>query len=455
MSISIPVVVKFEQSAEQTFEFTKRIVGLVKARHLAHLITVADLESNPRSSKVGPITEAITDSLDVTPEIFPAKSKGLLIATATYRPRERQRYELEFVNPLVEGILDGGHNALALGLHILRCAEVDPKAISRVKLWPDFKALWNTNLENVNRAVRNSDLERLDILVPVEILVPADPDDTAIVEGFGAALLDICTARNNNAQLTAGTQANQRGYFEALKEILPPEIADEVEWKTNLGGRIKSADIVALSWIPLALISLPIDEDGRQVEAPAPQGIYSSKGDCVTRFERLMSSHEVSKEGPDGYRRDLVSESVRSAFEIVPAVLKLYDLIYSGLPRAYNSNDGKFRRINAVKKMNPEGSSRKKYTKFTYKEVDTAIPEGFVVPLVVGLRSLMTVTDGHVAWKTDPFAFIEQHFETVVGEFKSAMALLEYDPQKVGKSPAAYRMAATAYEMVLLRAGQQ
>ncbi len=448
-----PVVLKFEQAAEQPFESTRRIVGFVKLRHLAPLLTAAELESNPRSSKVGTITEAITESLERTPDTFAAKTKGILVGTANYRPRERQRYELEFANPLLEGILDGGHNALALGLRILKCAGVDDQSINRVRLWSDFKKLWDANLALVDVAVKKTDLDDLDVLVPVELLVPADPEEPATVEAFSAALLDICAARNNNAQLKAETQANQRGYFEALKDLLPPAIARDIEWKTNDGGRIKAADVIALTWIPLSKLDLPKDEDGRSVEAPVPQNIYRSKGDCVTRFERLMSSPDVTVPGPDGYRRDLKSDSVRSAFKITADLLGLYDVIYKRLPDAYNSNEGKFGRITAVKKMNQEGSSRKKYTKFTHKDVSTAIPEGFIVPLVVGLKSLMDVTKaGEVSWKTDPHKFLDDHFETVVGDFKSVVALLEYDPQKVGKAPEAYRMAEVAYEMVLLRA---
>jgi hypothetical protein len=455
MSATPAVVLKYEQAAEQPFEATRRIVGFVKLRHLAPLLSAVDLESNPRSSKVGPVTEAITESLERTPDTFAAKTKGILIGTANYRPRERQRYELQFTDPLLEGILDGGHNALALGMHTLKCAGVDDQSLSRVRLWSDFKKLWDKNFSLVETAVKDIAIEDLNVLIPVELLVPADTEDPAIVETFSAALLDICAARNNNAQLKAETKANQRGYFESLKDLLPAAIANDVEWKTNDGGRIKAADVVALAWIPLTLLPSFEDEDERQVEAPVPQNIYRSKGDCVTRFERLMSSPDVTVAGPDGYRRELKSSQVRSAFRVTADLLGLYDLIYRRLPDAYNRNDGKFGRITAVKKMNPEGSARKKYTKFTHKEVSTAIPEGFIIPLIYGLQALMTINQSaEVHWKVDPREFLDEHFETVVGDFKSAVALLEYDPQKVGKAPEAYRMAQVAYEMVLLRAGR-
>lgn len=443
---------KFDQAAEQPFGATRRVVGFVRLRHLAPLLTAVDLQSNPRSSKVGQITDSIAESLDVTPETFPAKTKGLLIGTGSYRPRERHRYELVFANQLLEGILDGGHNALALGLRILRCAGVDDQSIKRVKLWPDFKELWEQHSVEINEAVKDLEDCDLDVLVPVELLVPNDPDDPAGVEAFESALLDICAARNNNSQLKAETKANQLGYFEALKELLPTSVTESIEWKTNDGGRIKAADIVALAWIPLALIDLPADEDGRRVEAPVPQNIYRSKGDCVDRFERLMSSPDVTSTGPDGYRRQLKSTSVTSAFKITADLLELYDDIYRRLPDAYNRNDGKFGRIIAVKKMNPEGSKRRKLTKFGHEPVSTAIPDGFVVPLVVGLRALMRVdSSGEIVWKQDPRTFLTKHFDAVVGDYKSTVSLLDYDPQKVGKSPDAYRMAEQAYEVVLLR----
>jgi hypothetical protein len=65
----------------------------------------------------------------------------------------------------------------------------------------------------------------------------------------------------------------------------------------------------------------------------------------------------------------------------------------------------------------------------------------------------MDVTKGAFHWKADPHKFLVDHFDTV-GDFKSAVALLDYDPQKVGKAPEAYRTAEVAYEMVLLRAGK-
>lgn len=56
----------------------------------------------------------------------------------------------------------------------------------------------------------------------MELIVPTDPDDRMCVTEFRNNLLEICEARNNNAQLTTGTKANQKGYFDTLSSTTTP-----------------------------------------------------------------------------------------------------------------------------------------------------------------------------------------------------------------------------------------
>ena len=90
------------------------------------------------------------------------------------------------------------------------------------------------------------------------MLVPTDPNDALCVENFRTSLLEICDARNNNAQLTQGTKGNQEGLFDSFKALYAekyPEFAAKISWKTNDGNPIESRKLVALSWIPLSLLS--------------------------------------------------------------------------------------------------------------------------------------------------------------------------------------------------------
>ncbi|EPR75391.1 hypothetical protein ADILRU_2347 [Leifsonia rubra CMS 76R] len=446
------LTLKFEQVSEQTTGYILRVSGLVKVRNLFPLIDAVDLDANPRSSKVGPVTDAIGASLETTPDTFPFKTKGILVGASAFERRERSRYELTFDDPRIEGILDGGHNTLALGLYVLRLALPDSPLIKKVRTWQDFKKLWADSRAAIAdyRASLTPQDQELETLVPVELLLPSDPEDILVVTDFNGSLLDICAARNNNVQLKAEAKANQSGYFDEVKLLLPTDISSRIEWKTNEGGPVKSADLVALLWVALGMIDpMPVDDDGRQVEAPAPQNIYSGKGECVNRFERLMSSPEVSSMNTGQYKRELKNPLIHSALKIGAQFPELYDRIYAEFPDLYNANDGKFGRILAVKKMN--GSKGKKFTKFTEREIETKIPEGYIIPLVYGLKALLKIEDGKVEWKTDPHKFLDQHLGAIVGQYKLIMAPWGYDPQKIGKASESYTQALNAFETQYLR----
>ena len=136
------LIIRFETVDRQTEGPVTRLVGFVRARNLLPLLDAADLEANPRTAKIGPITSDIIDSIERTPELFPFKTKGILVASANCRELERRRFQMTFENPQVEGVLDGGHNTLAIGTQILAVAYGDPKAVKKIKSWPDFKAAW-------------------------------------------------------------------------------------------------------------------------------------------------------------------------------------------------------------------------------------------------------------------------------------------------------------------------
>ncbi len=262
------IVVRFDQGqvAEQVEGPVRRIVGFVRARNMLAIFDAADLEANPRSAKSGPVTEAIIESIVETPATFPFKTKGVLVGAANYEKLERNRYELAFENTHIEGILDGGHNMLAIGTHILRLALNNPKL--KLARWPDFKDAWEKNRDLV-KSLRDNTLENsgegsLDFLIPLEILVPSDKEDPDIMDEFSSSLLDICAARNNNAELRLETKANQKGFYEEFQRFLPPSIASRVEWKTNDGGDIKVRDLITLAWIPLSLLMTMADPSKRR-----------------------------------------------------------------------------------------------------------------------------------------------------------------------------------------------
>lgn len=340
------VIIKFDFSAEQTVGDITKIVGLTMAKYLVPIIDVLDLEANPRTSKTGPVTAAIQESIETDPTVFPFKTKGILLAASQYERLERNRVKITPENPAIEGILDGGHQyPRHRAVHSAKRHGICRHNLSKgPKTWNEFKALWSANRLLVESYLKGSDTDAqssaLRFFIPVELLVPRTPADSACVESFKNDLLEICAARNNNVQLQVSDKANQRGYFDALKEQMDqanPTVSQRIAWKTNDGGEIKTQDIIALVWIPLSLISPVKDHNGRVIEPVLAQNIYRNKGGCLKQFEKLMSSPNVTAETGDGYKHKLCNAEVSSAFRIAVELPALYDYIYEMFPKLYNA----------------------------------------------------------------------------------------------------------------------
>ena len=454
------VIIKFDFSTEQTVGEITKIVGLTKAKYLVPIIDCLDLEANPRSSKTCAVTDAIEESIETDPAVFPFKTKGILLAASQYAHLDRGRIKLMPDDPNIEGILDGGHNTLAIGLHILRKAmEYEgipfPKG---TKTWDEFKQLWQAKRDVIDAYLDalkcDPDNGSLDFYVPIELLVPRSAEDLASVESFKNDLLEICAARNNNVQLQVSAKANQLGYFDMLKQLMDehnPALGNRIEWKTNDGGEIKAQDIIALAWIPLNLIKPVKDAGGRILDPVLAQNIYRGKGGCLKQFEKLMSSPEVTVETAADYKRELRNPEVASAFQIAVELPELYDEIYAAFPDLYNAAGGSYGRITAVKKLNEKRKDKK--TPFTEMEIETVSPEGFIVPLVYGLQALMEnrVVAGHneIRWAQPPKAFLQSNLRKIVAHYAGIFSMCDYDPQKIGKNPQSYAQALAGFKMAI------
>ncbi|MEE0706549.1 MAG: hypothetical protein UCH28_09240 [Adlercreutzia sp.] len=452
------IIIRFNQPNDQRIGEIRKISGFVKIKNFIDIIDVLDLEANPRASKAGTVTNDIQDSIANTPALLPFKTKGVLLAAADYEELERSRYRVRFEDPETEGILDGGHNTLAIGLYILKNAfEHAGKKMPKASSWSEFKECWKEHrglVEDYKAALREGDDEiedDLNAFIPVELLLPTDPDSYEAEASFRSNLLDICAARNNNVQLSIGTKANKKGYFEALRSAIRERdsvLEARIEWKSNEGGDIKVADIIALAWIPLSLVDPVTDENGRKVDAPAPSMTYSGKGTCLKNYERLMSSPDVTVSPDNDYRHELSNSTMASALAIAADLPALYDYIYETFPSLYNRAGGSYGRITEVKKLN---NRRVKETPFGGKAIDTLSPLGFIAPLVYGLQALMEVkdVDGHkiVMWKVDPLPWLKENLPSVVERYSDVLAPWNFDPQKVGKAPQSYNQAISAFKM--------
>lgn len=445
------LIIRFDTVHSQTEGPVTRLVGFVRARNLLPLLDASTLDANPRTAKVGQITADIRESIEISPSLFPFKTKGILVASANCRSLERRRYQMTFENPAIEGILDGGHNTLAIGLNILSVAGVDARVVKKIKSWPDFKAAWDHNqdaIKALKKATTSGDEGALDFLVPVEILIPSEPDDDLQLEAFTSSLFEICAARNNNRQLADEAKANKKGLYDHLITTLPASVRERVEQKTNDGGDIKIRDIVALSWIPLSLIDLPSG-----VPKPREVDMYSGKGKCSSAYDTLMEHSDVSNRTADG-TFELYNTKVAKALSVAGQIPELYDLIYREFPAAYNAGGNRFGALNAVKMA--ADMKTKPVSAFNKIPVQHSYPEGFILPLVYGLSALLEVNgDNEVVWLVDdPAKFVSSTLVNVVRRYRAIFEAFSGDPQKIGKNSGTYAIAKDAFETELLKLNQ-
>lgn len=434
------VTVRLQDPLDQNVGPLRRITGFIKMRGMIDLITKENLEANPRDSKRSNITKDILETLQTSPEMMPFYSKGLLIGAGEVIERERDRFQLEFADRQREGILDGGHNTLAIGIALLVEAGVDSKAVSKIKVWNDFKECWNENLNLVTKLKQQPADPTLDALIPVEILTPLTTgsvgDNVAV---FNDLILSICANRNQNAQLAAEAVANQSGAFDYLKAALPEEISNEVAWRTNGAGRIDPRFLVSLAWVPLAEVPTLTDYDVLPLSGTSA---YSSKAEALSRFTRLIEAEGATEKTRDGKSYVVIDSYVDSAFDMVPEVLKCYDIIYAGYKDAYNANNGSFGRIQAVRKV----SKKTNYTVFSNVEVTHDVPPlGFMMPVIYSLQALIKADKnfGSLKWIVDPVEFYsdKENLKAIIGAVKPIIEMADWDPQRVGKGAASYNSA--------------
>lgn len=452
----VQVILKFDEVSERDRYKLRRIEGTITADSLIRLITIADLEANPREAKVGSVTEDILESLDLEDQLFQFKTKGLLISAGQCERLDRNRYRLSFTDKEIEGILDGGHNLLAMAIHFLRNSVDDWKKISRgKKRWEEVKDLWTPHSKDVE-----AQKDLFEFLTPVEVVYPQD--DATGRDEFESAILDIAQARNNNAQLADEAKAHKKGHYEFLKDVLDPKLVDQIEWKTNDGGRIKARDLVALAWIPLKRLGEDHLPGMSEINAVS---IYRNKGICVRAFSKLMDDKRVTSP-LKGDIRELHHPGIKSALEKMKEIPKLCDLIYKRFPAAYNSKsprfggilcvrryeEGKTKKANGRKVPREKGLlSRPPKTKYYQEVCEYEYPDGFIMPLIWALSELMEVKNGKLEWATDPIKFIERNLDQTLNVFQSIIQVSNYDPQKVGKQKGCYEIAAEQFGNALFR----
>ncbi|WP_292943337.1 hypothetical protein [Mucilaginibacter sp. 44-25] len=390
------------------------------------LLKEADNKVNPRIANVNKITKGIHETLKNSPELYFYKSKGLLIATQSCKILDRNRVELSFEDPEHEGIMDGGHNTFAVGIYI-----ISELFGTNIKKWDDCKMFWDANYDELLTRFKERE-EEFKFSIPIEIITPNEEDGA--LEEYYENLSEICSARNNNVQLTETSKGNQVGLYDLLKDLLDGEF--DVIWKAGYSGKIKSEDVISLATIPLIFLrergKIPSD-----IKSLNKISVYSQKSKCVEFFNDVVGHESISKYENGKYV--LQDELVKSALHLTKDILKFFDRMYIEFPNLYHdASPGKFGRISAVVKT----ATRVPFLSTDIKS-DYQYPFGFFVPLIAGLTELMKIENNAVRWKINPNQIDLSKID--LSQYVNIIKLVSFDPQKVGKQDVFYKEAENAF----------
>lgn len=419
----------------------QRIVMPVSPLGFINLMHHADSKVNPRKAKINPIVKAIEETLLYSPELYFFCSKGILLSSIYVDLLERNRVRLSFSDEGMEGIMDGGHNAFALGRFIANVING-----VNLKTWDDCIRYYRDNDSFASlKAGYESHKQQLKFSIPVEIIAPVDKDEASI-EYFSNHILEICSARNANVSLNEATKSNKEGLYEELKRCLKGSYRESIAWRSGESGTIKCDDIVALACLPL----IKLHESGYFANNPNigslnRMSLYSQKSLCIKYYRNLMKDESVSEQQLGKY--DLTDNAIRSSFELVDDIVKFFDKIYYHFPMIYNRNSGSFGRITGVvQKENETGGYVSKFTgpfnTYTKRSI-YSYAYGFFYPLICALTTLMTFEGGRLKWIINPLT-INLEDDRVINNFAIYIDMVkqvQYDPQKVGKSGLSYKVA--------------
>lgn len=428
------IILKADNSAVFNLGKLQKTFCILNAENISKLLDCVSLAANPRESKKNKVTVSIMDTLNTAPEEMVNRTKGVLVSTQKCEPLERGRFRLSFEDEKTDGVLDGGHTLLAIGTFLLEKYHESqsnrvPSDVQKIKCWKDFTEIWPKHSHLLENFVKEQSFS-----IPVEIISPAKNIDV----DFADLVSEISYARNNNTPLTAGTKADNQGYYDILKANIDPNIVNLIAWKDNEAGKcIKREDIVALALIPFIALQKRGMLD--KINAINPSVIYNSKSQCVDIYSKIIDEYQDEQGN--------LPEVMNNALGLMKDIPKFYDLVYKRFPDAYNNAfPGGFGKITTVTVC---ADSKKFSTKFYQHESNYKYPDGYILPFVCAFHELIVI-DGNkgVHWATNIEDLINDSskYKMLIGTIKDNC----YNPQKVGKSSVAYAGCEMTMKMVLM-----
>lgn len=354
---------------------------------------------NPRShdeaSLGGSVPKAIEQTIRDNPDDFYLANRGatVLAASVSFDP-EKQFVEIVLTDHDGEaprhGVADGGTTDAVIAKvqrEIAEQCEVDFRDLTTEQIPPHLQRA-RVHLEVI---VGLGDRERIERLVQ---------------------------GRNTSRQVKTWTMEDFKGSFDWIKEILG---AESSEFKGKIGYEENAAAPVNILEV---LSILTLFHPSFDAKSKAPTVAYSSKG----RMDKRLTDPDTAQ----GYR---------ALAPIIKDVLKLHDYVYANFQPKYREAvpNGRLGRLGKTNdRIFP---NLPKTLPLTNTEVQYAVPNGVLYPLLASLRALVrfpSETNLNASWKTDPFEFFDKNGAELMDNLMSQLDTLQNNPQTMGKTKTVY-----------------
>ncbi len=376
--IKMPIVSyrRIENPFEQ--EGKRMYVAVIQAKNLSRALDEWR-KINPRDpSTTSGVAKKIIRSFEDSPRSFFFKNRGitLLVERANF-DNDSKELSLEFSNPEIHGMLDGGHT---------------------------YKIITKT-LESLDESEKK-DFD--DAHVRIEIL-----------EGFSDSedVVDIVEARNTSTQVKDQSIEDLLGHFNSIKNVLKNErYAERIAYKEielTEDGNKKDIDVKEiLSY----LVCFDVEAfDGKK----HPIVAYSGKGAVLSHVKENR-------------------ERIEKYLPLLPQILTLKDEIYEKMPDAYNkATEGKFGALTGVIEISRKKNAEPIELPFSGAESTYVIPSAFIYPILASFRNLVEIKDNKCVWKKDPIKFFEEMKEELVQRVVDQAKEFR-NPNKLGKDKATW-----------------
>ncbi len=263
-----------------------------------------------------------------------------------------------------------------------------------------------------------------------QLLIPITVYSGNVSEDF---ITGLCEARNTNKPVSKSSMADFKKDFDIIKNTLQHEsYGDNIAYEENSPNDIKVERIIQI----LNGFRRPYVSRSSSIAAGNPTQSYSSKGSLIGLFSTTN----------DNNARDQFEELT----DIMPDLLKLFDIIRRDMPIVYNGNGGKSGALGKAKKgadiaeknlpfITSQSEENLYFLGGTCKRHTNL---GVLFPVLFAFRALVgfdPVTKKAV-WETNPFEFWDNNKSELVDSVMTKLKdELNLDPQMCGKSAGTYQ----------------